>query len=190
MIKIRDTNINSIEAWDIIYRKERIKGKIRTNDPIWEPFVKYIPGNAKIIDVGCGSGGFLRYIKNIRPSAVLAGIEYSNEALITAKTICSDAKYYNYFLEVKDKFDVAVCSEVMEHITDNVEFMGNIIDLVSVGGLIITTTPWRWDYTELYHVWDYRESQDIIDLTNGKCELIDTWIHQVYYDMCVVMRKL
>ena len=190
MRRIRNENYNTLDAWNEIYKKERNEGKIRTNDPIWEPFVRYIPGNAKIIDVGCGTGGFLRYIKKYRPSAELTGLDHSEEAIFTAKEICPDNKFYYNFLDITEQFDVAVCSEVLEHITDNFAFIENIVNLVKDDGYIITTTPWRWSDVERLHVWDYESADDILELTQGKCMIIDYWINSHGSDLCVVMKKI
>lgn len=191
MIKIREEDYNTIDLWDSVYKDEHNQNLLRTNDPIWNPFVKHIGENVKIIDIGCGTGGFLKFINALRPFCYLAGLERSLEGVNYAKEVCNRAKFYNNFDEINEFYDVAVCSEVLEHIPANADFMQLIINVVKVGGLIITTTPYKWNYAEKLHVWDYETKEDILNLTNGRCVIHDSWTNNIESsDMCVVLKRV
>lgn len=76
---------------------------------------------ASVVDIGCGTGTFLRHFKNLGVSKVL-GIDgpWANKTLLRENL--DDREFREMNLEqpinLNEKFDLAVCVEVAEHIDE------------------------------------------------------------------------
>lgn len=98
-----------------------------------------------ILDVGCGNGWVLSAInQRLNAQARLFGVEPSlrgagncetrvPNATVSAGTLAS--VYY------EEQFDIVVTSEVIEHVTDQNEFILQIAEVLKPGGTLILTTP-------------------------------------------------
>lgn len=76
------------------------------------------PGD--ILDVGCGHGFVIRYIRNYYNNIIIKGIDCNREALLMAKAINPDQQFIQasiYEMPFRDKaFDLLICLEVLEHL--------------------------------------------------------------------------
>lgn len=119
-----------------LFRKYRLKGSV--------------------LDVGCGDGNFLSMLvginaKNKTHDFRLCGFDISNKAIELAKgkEFISDL-FVGDLLDRKTlpkrKFDVIVCSEVLEHIDDYRKALENIAGLVKKGGKLLITVPHSMRY--------------------------------------------
>lgn len=111
------------------------------NDTGFDP-EKLGDGNKRILDIGCATGLFLSYMKNIGWETF--GVE-----------ICHSAAEYgnrerdvNIFTGTLDKadypadfFDVIHLSHVIEHINEPDSFISEIYRILKPGGVIYCTTP-------------------------------------------------
>ncbi len=99
----------------------------------------------KILDMGCGKGELAQTLINLGHQVY--GADVSNEALEVAKKFLVRHYCFNFEDEnwpvdlLKEKFDVVVASEVVEHVFWPVEFLNNLSLLVKDDGRIIVTTP-------------------------------------------------
>ncbi|MFW5803932.1 MAG: class I SAM-dependent methyltransferase [bacterium] len=114
---------------------------------------KYIKKNAKVLDVGCGKGYFLDYIKDITKN--LSGIEYYEEAIkvnIKKGYNCYNIPIERFGLEHVNKFDVVTAFHVLEHIPNPNSFLNAAIHLLNENGILIIATPNSIQYTyDKYH---------------------------------------
>jgi 2-polyprenyl-3-methyl-5-hydroxy-6-metoxy-1,4-benzoquinol methylase len=189
MKRINLENINTIKYWDNVYKNEWDNDYIRININLCELLTTFFNDDESIIDVGCGSGGILKYLSENKPNCELTGLEQSKIGIEYAKKVCQKATYYEKFEELKDKkFDVVICSETLEHISDNYSFMDKILHITKNNGTIITTTPFGWSDLEKEHLWDYECFKDILNLTRGKCKLTSAIV--INNQMVVVMEKV
>lgn len=98
----------------------------------------------KILDLGCGSGELIEYIHSKFPEKKLFGADVSKQAInllkkkgITEQTFICDLE--------KDKklvgnYDLIVCSEVIEHLTNWRNVITILRGRVKKGGKVIMTT--------------------------------------------------
>ncbi|KAF5307548.1 hypothetical protein FQR65_LT06904 [Abscondita terminalis] len=125
-----------------------------------------IPFNEKrILDVGCGGVVAYKYVvifylyvlggvlteELAKIGGTVHGIDPCSEALATAKQhaiLNPDLTNLTYYLTTIEehvqhnfeKYDIVVASEVIEHVTEKVEFLKNCIKCLKPGGSIIITT--------------------------------------------------
>ena len=85
----------------------------------YEVFEKYVEKNARILDIGCGDGAFLRYLKE-RGYSNIYGIDPSRESIRCLEENGISGESGNIFGDVpnrlRNQYDVVTCTAVMEHI--------------------------------------------------------------------------
>ena len=97
-----------------------------------------------IIDVGCGRGVFSNLISEY---GHVVGIEPVSSVIEYGKSLYPELELYafsleDYVFEFPDKkYDLVLCTEVLEHVLDKVDFINKLKGLVKDGGHIILTTP-------------------------------------------------
>lgn len=105
--------------------------------------VSLVGSNKKVLDVGCGFGYLTKIILNNNND--VSAIETSDEAIKYIKSL--GIKVYDYDLnldwaeKIKDKFDVVVNTEVIEHVFDTDKLLNNIYKVLKKGGYLIISTP-------------------------------------------------
>jgi len=140
----------------------------------------------KILEVGCGYG-YLSYALS-KAGFDIKGIDISEKAIQFAKMnfgpnyFASDIK--SYLGSSKEKYDLIVSTEVIEHLTDQNDFISDCLALLKSDGLILLTTPnksyyrkksiWQTDLPPVHTIWLSKESfQNLAVNLNLDCEFID-----------------
>lgn len=108
------------------------------------------PDAKHALDVGCGQGELLNQLAGALSRAAVAGADVSQRSLDDTRRRCGDRELFLLDLSAPDfeeryadklgRYDLVVCSEVIEHLPD--EFaVGNLYSLVAPGGVAIVTVP-------------------------------------------------
>lgn len=99
-------------------------------------------GGKKVLDVGCGYGAVLWVLKNRHDCKVL-GIEPSRSACEYGLDVFDVEIIPALFEEqdLKQKFDLIICSHVVEHVSDLEFFMKKISSILSENGLVYIEVP-------------------------------------------------
>ena len=107
------------------------------NFGLFEWIERQIPSEARsVIDVGCGRGQFLDYLRMKRPHIRLAGVDLSeNQARHDIEFYCGDILGLHL-----GTFDAVVSLATIEHVPDVVGFAKRIHDQCSPGGLAFVMT--------------------------------------------------
>lgn len=95
----------------------------------------------KLLDVGCGNGEFINYMK--RNGWQTVGIDFDKEAVNAAKSRNLDVKSGN-LNEQKfpaNNFDAITIAHVIEHIYDPVELLKECFRILKPGGKLVIATP-------------------------------------------------
>ena len=103
----------------------------------------YIPDDVKtLVDVGCGNGVFLNFLKKAKPDLKLLGIERSTVALNYVETEKLQGDISS--LPLADRaFDCVSCLEVIEHLPLNI-YETALKELARVSGkYIIVSVPYN-----------------------------------------------
>ena len=126
------------------------------------------------LDIGCGDGATLEWIKAIKRCEKTYGIEISESSYLKAKKILDETlninieKEKNFFME--KKFDLILVLDVIEHLIDPWKFLNLIKSRLNEGGSIIISVPNIRHYSILKDLiffgnWEYSQS-GILDRTH------------------------
>ncbi len=122
----------------IAYIREQIEAHYGLDAGSKAPFKKL-----KIIDVGCGGG--LVCEPMARLGGTVTGIDADANAVRVAKAHAKTAglkiDYQNKAAEdVKEKYDIVLALEIIEHVADVDGFVQNCVDLCKPDGLVVFST--------------------------------------------------
>lgn len=104
--------------------------------------IKWAGSNNKILDIGCGAGFIgekLRKNKN-----KVYGIDTSPKCLKKASEkgiTCKQCDIEDEKIPFKEKFDVVIAAEIIEHVIDTDSFLQKIKTSLKPDGKLIITTP-------------------------------------------------
>jgi len=116
----------------------------------------------RILDAGCGSGKFVRYLR--RQGYAAYGLEPS-KALYDQFLSGEEPFFHGTLTEhnVQQRFDIITIIDVLEHIDDPQLFVKAVTERLAPGGLVFISTPdssslparllkKRWHYYNRYHL--------------------------------------
>ena len=102
---------------------------------------------SSVCDFGCGNGGLLRAIAASHPDAILHGIDLSSDqieqnrrAMPGARWAQADLTSSAFDYPFAGRCDVAVSSEVVEHLDEPLRYLRNIHGCLTDGGVLVLTT--------------------------------------------------
>jgi SAM-dependent methyltransferase len=128
---------------------------------------RYFPGASAMLEVGCGTGFVLGGVARARPHMRLIGSElfaeglaYAKERAPGAELIQMDARRIPYDAEL----DVVGAFDVLEHIDEDEEVLGQMRRALRPGGGILITVPqhrWLWSPADeaAHHVRRYTRAE-------------------------------
>jgi len=93
--------------------------------------------NARILDVGCGKGAFLKYLRSREPGYELTGLDMSSSPPSAGITFVQGDFLSS---QLNKDFDVVVSLAVIEHVTDVSVFVDGLYRLSRPGGLVVVMT--------------------------------------------------
>jgi SAM-dependent methyltransferase len=117
-----------------------IPGKTQLIRPILE---RDLSGRSDLtfLDVGCGMGGYM--LAASRLGFRVVGCEPSAAHARVAKDVFGFPVINGYFTpdKVDTSFDLIMLSHVIEHIYDQQAFLGQLLQVLKPGGILIVVTP-------------------------------------------------
>ncbi len=96
-----------------------------------------------VIDCGCGDGSLLSVVSNCIPCGPLYGFDIAASVPVGLR----EAIHFEQHdlgtpvpASMEGKFDLVLCSEVIEHVLDDQAVLANLFALVRPGGTVVLTT--------------------------------------------------
>lgn len=109
-------------------------------------------GPARVLDAGCGTGGFIRRLRTTRPEWSVTGVDLSAQAVGLARER-SGAEIVQGSLTAlpfaDGSFDAVSTGDVLYHIADPRAAVGEMTRVLRPGGVLVVNEPayrWLWSY--------------------------------------------
>lgn len=133
------------------------KRVISENDFTHNPLLRILRGRlnnyTKMLDIGCGTGTVCFYFAARGIDTV--GIDISKNAIklakMNAKSLSLSSKT-NFFVsdfpndKLSGKFDLIICSEVLEHIENDTKAISKVYSLLEKGGEVFFSVPLKTSF--------------------------------------------
>jgi 2-polyprenyl-3-methyl-5-hydroxy-6-metoxy-1,4-benzoquinol methylase len=112
----------------------------REIEPLLPPFA------ARVLEVGCGSGATLRWLKQSGRCSHTTGIEVFAQAAELARgqvgsLHVGDAERLVQQAFAPASFDLVLCLDVLEHLVDPWAFVAHLQPLLAPGGVVLASIP-------------------------------------------------
>lgn len=134
-----------------IYSSARFKVDYPFGDPTGLLMRKYVSfvlrhlaKGSEVLDIGCGDGTMTRAL--LAKARRVVGIDLSAECIRRARLGNGDGRIEYFWTSIedfttKDVFDVAIMSEVLEHVFEPISVLKKVRALLGKHGLLIMSTP-------------------------------------------------
>lgn len=143
--------------------------------PVWEALCDRIGPGSSVLEIGCGPGQLAHMMRDRDLMKSYVGFDFSETAIDLARE-----RVPGYRLEVADarstdlytaeKFDVAIATEVLEHILDDLM----IVERIPRGTLFLGTVP-NFDYTS--HVRWFESAEQVRERYGSLFESLEITTH-------------
>lgn len=99
--------------------------------------------HSRILDVGCGYGIIAGLIKDMFPTCQIEGCDFSPIVIDLAKAQHKGVEFFvhNIYEPFKWRYDVVICTEVLEHLERPEQALNNLLGAVDDKGFLFLTVP-------------------------------------------------
>lgn len=152
-----------------------------------------------VLDLGCGDGSFIKHLLDRRPDLSVTGIDISKNAIKIANKIAKKNTSCNFYVMditkelPQNKFDLVVCSEVLEHLKEDSKLLYKFSNLTKYIIISVPSGKFNKIDKEVGHLRKYNKKDLRLKLSkaNFKILKIKKWGFPFYSPLYVFFfRKL
>lgn len=109
-------------------------------------------GPRRVLDAGCGTGGFIRALRAAHPDWQCTGLDLAPLACALARARTGAEIILGSILELPfadASFDAVVSADVIAHVEDDARALRELARVARPGGLVLVNAPayrWLWSY--------------------------------------------
>jgi 2-polyprenyl-3-methyl-5-hydroxy-6-metoxy-1,4-benzoquinol methylase len=142
------TRRNTRRAYDRVYRDDRLlneylaPGRVAFYVEVAEIVATERPRS--VVDVGCGTGNLLREVVERAAPERVVGIDHAAAGVRRAQKLVPSGEFHAqslYNVRLADTFDLVLCTEVLEHLSDPAAAVDLLNGLCAASGTILITVP-------------------------------------------------
>jgi len=160
-------NINTVEYWNTTYKKEIDAKRVRFNKASSDKILEYIKDGDKLLDIGCGTGEFTRYVKTKLQNCEVWGSDFSTVAIDFCRAQSKSIYYANHPIMNPDyekhTFDIITIQHVLEHLEKPEEMIEKAFELLKKDGKLILVFPINDDkWREHLKIWNFNDVEELL----------------------------
>jgi ubiquinone/menaquinone biosynthesis C-methylase UbiE len=164
--------------------------------------VKKLVKDGNILEIGCGVGSLISALEDKNRKVI--GIDPSKTAIKMAKQKIKKMNLKNIFVVVglgekisfsNDFFDSVICTDVLEHIKEDLDLLIELRRILKKGGIAIISVPalqklWGKQDDEQHHYRRYSmiELERLLEKANFKIIFIRYW-NSILFPLILISRK-
>jgi 2-polyprenyl-3-methyl-5-hydroxy-6-metoxy-1,4-benzoquinol methylase len=145
------TSKNTLHGYNRVYRSDSLlaeylaPARLEFYEEVAEICAPFAP--RRVVDVGCGNGQLLRSLIDKLPAApeVVVGIDRSRAGVRRARKLVPEGRFVVADLfrlpEGGDRFELVLCTEVLEHVHEPARAVEVLRRLCTPGGRVAITVP-------------------------------------------------
>jgi cyclopropane fatty-acyl-phospholipid synthase-like methyltransferase len=127
------------KAMDLADLQQRAYAHYEQCRPI---YLELISGCESILEIGSGTGGFLKFVRQYNPDAKLCAIERCSENVdFIKKSIGGSVEVLDGLEQVQGRFDLICAFGVFEHVRDSRSFLSGLREHISDMGRLALNVP-------------------------------------------------
>lgn len=147
--KLYSLQINTNTIYDFVLRRKLLKRIFKK--------IGFVPSNKDVLDIGFGFAYLFTLFKQTNK---ITGVELSSKAIEMAQRKLEKKGYkkinlirhdLNKGLKLKGKYDIIICSHVLEHIKNAKKLLQDIKKITATNGLLIILLPLNELYQQNFH---------------------------------------
>jgi len=152
--------------YDAIFRgssKYAQHGSVSEYVGVWREITDSLiaAGTRKVLDLGCGPGQFAEYLRECPATIGYTGIDFSEVAIQQARVRCPDYRFEvvslpNASAVQRFDFDAVICTEVLEHIDQDL----SLIESIPAGVEVLATVP---NFDSFGHLRYFRSAAQVVE---------------------------
>lgn len=129
----------------MVAAQEKLSGMDSANRWLHDTLAPYL--GTRVLEVGCGMGGFLRVLAAHGTCTALAGTEIIEEYFPALAALPGvTAHRHDLITDPLDTlqagaYDTVVCSNVLEHLADDTAAARRLVEIVAPGGTVLILVP-------------------------------------------------
>lgn len=136
----------------------RIETWINRFQKTWRGLVEDLlqakPKINSLLDIGAGTGGFLKFFQAVSPLTRISAIESSGPAKEHLKSKIKDVQlpvdFAENVAEISDTFDAVVLLQCLEHVAQPLSLCQDIYPILKDDGVLFLTVPNRFSFQILF----------------------------------------